>query len=51
MRGSAKVGEEERPNRESPVIDWCNQLAYARKKQRGLEGCVNPLIRLLWPIK
>ena len=24
----------------SPVIDWCDQLAQACKKQRHLEGCV-----------
>ena len=43
----------ERPNRS--IIDWCNQLAWARKQQRRLEECVvarrNPLIGLLWPIK
>ena len=37
------------------VIDWCDQLAWASKKQRRLEGYVaafrNPLIGLLWPFK
>ena len=40
----------EGPNPGSPVIAWCDQMAYSRKKQRLLEGYVaagqNPLIRL-----
>ena len=45
----------EGPSRGTPVIDWCDQLAKADKKQRRLEGFVaagrNVFIGLLWPFK
>ena len=41
----------EEESRENPVIDWCDYLTKARKKQSCLEACVkasrNPIIRLL----
>ena len=54
MRGFAKVGEEDDlgcvgriKDKGGPVIDGCDQLAKAYKKQSHLEGCVRAVCKAI----